>query len=641
MSDPRVALARAAGILPAFTDTTGQTRTTTPETARVVLAAMGLAADTPGAAADQLAALQAAADRRILPPWQVVDAGCAPGLPLPEDCAWELTFEDGSTQEGRGPALPALALGRHALRIGTDVTWLLAAPPALPLPPPGWGITLPLYGLRPPEQGGLGDYVDLARAIAGLGRAGAGFVGINPVHAGFPTAPDDYSPYQPSHRRRLNVLHLSCAEDRAAQGDPLIDYPASNTARTASQERAFAAAPDDPGFEAWRTEGGDDLHRFALHQALSEVHGPFWNAWPAGLQHSDTAEARAFAATRTDRLRFHAWRQWRAEAELHAVAQAASGADMAHGLYLDLAVGTHPFGAETWAEPAQFARGASLGAPPDAFSAQGQVWGISPFNPISLIESGFHALAETLRCQFRYARLLRIDHILGFERAFWVPMEGGLPGAYVEMPRAAMLAVARIEAARAGATVIGEDLGNIPDGLQAAMAASGLLGCRIVQFEQDPGPRFRPAESYDAATLAAFATHDLPTWRGWRAGRDIAARAALGHLDDSAAAEAQAARADEVAAFDAAAPGTPGAPATLEAFLGISGSRLVAHQIEDLLELEDQENLPGTVHEYPNWRRRLPLGPDALARAPQVAATARTMAQNGRGDSPMDPQCND
>lgn len=632
MKDAIFDLAAAVGILPVYTDQTRRDRETTPETARALLAAMGMPAETRTDTAARLAALKAAAARRVLPEWCVLTAATAPALGLPTACTWELTLEDGTCVEGRGDALPVLPMGRHALRIGDDVTWLLAAPPALPLPRPGWGITVPLYGLRPPERGGIGDFKDLQNAVAGLGRAGAGFVGINPIHAGFPAAPDAFSPYAPSHRRRLNVMHLACPVDTAGRGSPLIDYPASMAIRADQEAKAYAETSNDPTFDAFLTGGGVELRRFALHQALSERYGAFWDRWPTALRNPDTDETRAFAEAHPEELRYHAWLQWRADEALRRVAGAADDTGMRHGLYLDLAVGTHPYGAETWAEPDQFAQGTSLGAPPDAFAADGQVWGLAPFNAVALADTGFAALADTLRCQFRYARLLRIDHILGFERAFWVPSEGGLPGAYVSMPREAMLAVTRIEAARAGATVVGEDLGNIPDGLQEAMTRSGLLGCRLVQFEHDAVGAFRTPTGYDPATLAAFGTHDLPSFRGWRAGRDITVRANLGMIDAETSTKARADRAREVSAFDDTADGPPGDTDTLNAFLGSTGSRLVALQIEDLLDIEDQPNLPGTVHDYPNWRRRLPIGPDALRDHPSIAAAARAMALSGRGD---------
>jgi 4-alpha-glucanotransferase len=311
---------------------------------------------------------------------------------------------------------------------------------------------------------------------------------------------------------------------------------------------------------------------------------------------------------------------------------------MGLGLYLDLAVGTHPAGAETWEDRRSFALGASLGAPPDAFSADGQSWGIAPFNPRALIADGFRALAETLRCQLAHAGMLRIDHILGFERAFWVPEDPGARGAYVRMPRDAMLAVARLEAARAGATLIGEDLGNLPRGLRAALRASGILGCRVQMFERswDHPPVYRAPEAFEPVAIASFSTHYLPTWAGWRDGREITARAHLGHIPEAFAQAEHTRREAEVAAFDtmtlAACPaGTdPAGSAAMHGALAASASALVMVQVENVLDIADQPNLPGTVDEYPNWRQRLPLPPVALAQDPRMRATAAIMADAGR-----------
>jgi 4-alpha-glucanotransferase len=207
----------------------------------------------------------------------------------------------------------------------------------------------------------------------------------------------------------------------------------------------------------------------------------------------------------------------------------AKGRGHGRGLYLDLAVGTHPYGAETWEDRDSFAYGASLGAPPDAFSADGQSWGLAPFNPRALVAKGFGPLAETLRCQMALSGAVRIDHILGFDRAFWVP-EGGAPGPMCRMPRAAMLAVVRMEAARAGAVVVGEDLGNVPRGLRGA----GVLGHpRLPRDAVRTGqggetPVFRDPARYPARSIASFSTHDLPTWAGWRKGHEIDARLATG-----------------------------------------------------------------------------------------------------------------
>lgn len=618
MSDPRDALAARLGVLPAYTDVSRTERVTSPETRDALLTAMGAA---PEAAAEALAALEAQAAARHLPAWLVCAAGAEAQVPLAE-ASWALTFEDGRRREGRGAALGPLPLGIHRLEVGGQVTWLLAAPPRLPQPPRSWGVTLPLYGLRTEAEGGVGTYADLAAAVSGLAEAGAGFVGVNPVHAGFPEDPAAYSPYSPSHRRRLNTLYAA-AGAAAAQG-PLIDYAQAVPAQQAALAALYAAEPPGAAFHAWRAAEGAPLEAFATHQALSRLHGAYWPDWPKAFQRPDAPEVARFAAAQAEAITFHAWAQWRAETQLEAARAAGQG--MTFGLYLDLAVGTHPAGAETWAHPGHFARGVSLGAPPDAFSPDGQSWTLAPFDPRALVAEGFRPLAETLRAQLRFAKLLRIDHILGFERAFWVP-EDGTPGAYVDMPTAAMLAVARIEAARAGATLVGEDLGNIPKGLGDSLAASGILGCRVAMFEQIWGgpPQFKPAEGYDAAALTSFGTHDLPTLEGWKVGDDINWRARLGATGTAAA---QKARRAEVAAFAAVAGGLSEPEVT--AFLAKTPSWLVALQIEDILGLTAQPNLPGTIDAHPNWRRRLPVPAAELGRVPALTRAAQDMAQAKR-----------
>ncbi|MCJ1899454.1 4-alpha-glucanotransferase [Paracoccus versutus] len=611
MTDPRLTLAGRMGVLPGFHDLAGQWRETSVETAVALLAAMGLAVPT---AAEAQAALEDHADR--LPQDVICAAGARPDLSLGD---WQLTFENGAEAAGTGP-LPELPLGIHRLRAGGRDYTLLAAPPRLPGPARCWGLVAPLYGI---SETGIGSYADLAVLARGMGEKGAAFLGINPVHAGFPTEPQLFSPYTPSHRRRLNVIHLPGG---VGTPGPRVDYARDIPARMAMLRAEYDAFPGDPGFDAWQTAEGEGLQRFALHQALSVRLGAFWGDWPATLASPDTPAAIAARAELAGEMRFHAWLQWRAERALAAAGLAARDGGMAHGLYLDLAVGTHPFGAETWEDRASFAFGASLGAPPDAFAPQGQNWSLAPFSPLGLRAQAYAPLAETLRRQLQFAGVLRIDHILGFERAYWVP--AAAPGAYVTMPRDAMLAVARIEAARAGnAVIVGEDLGNIPDGLREALAVSGILGCRVAMFERDGWhpPAFRPAESYDRDAIASFSTHDLPTWRGWRQGADITARARIAGQETAAG---QQERAEEVAAFDRLLP-DPGVDA-LHDFLARTPSLLVAVQAELLLDMADQPNLPGTVGEYPNWQLRLPVAAGDFPALPSVARTASIMRDHER-----------
>ncbi|MEL6645931.1 MAG: 4-alpha-glucanotransferase [Pseudomonadota bacterium] len=606
MAASSATLARQYGLISSYKDVLGRRISMRAATRDALLGAMGAGAVPPP---------------RQIPDYVIATPGEAPNLDL--SGAWALTLENGQMQEGRGP-LPPLDLGRHRVEAGGETCWLIVAPAALALPEKTWGVTAPLYALQGRARGGIGSYSDLAVAAEALAGVGAQFLGINPVHAGFPGDPAAFSPYSPSHRRRLSVQHVRFEGEAEVPPADLIDYPAARTAHRAAAEAAFATREADPAFDAWRAEEGPSLERFATYEALAERFGPYWGDWPAEMQSPDTDEVRRFAAAEAHRITYHVWLQYLADRQLAEAAEAAHRAGMRHGLYLDLAVGTHPHGAETWSESDAFAQGVSLGAPPDAFATDGQRWNLAPFNPRALIQTGFEALASTLRCQLRHARLLRIDHILGFERAFWVP-EGGVPGGYVRMPRDAMLAVVRLEAARAGATIVGEDLGNIPHGLRGALAASGILSCRVAMFEGG-----RAAEDYPEAALASFGTHDLPTWAGWRQGADIALRDALGSIDAEAAAQAQRDRAADVARLDAATGDTSGAVDAMHRFLAETPARLVALQIEDILGIAEQPNLPGTVDEYPNWRRTLPVAAGDLGEDPKVQRAAAVMRRAGR-----------
>ncbi len=638
-------LAHLAGIYDDYWDQKGTLRATGAATDIALLEAMGFAVGSEEEIAATLARLQDEAARRALPRWLILEPGTESraALQAPAE-AIRLIRESGETEilpVGPDPVLPAgtevtlppLPVGIHVLSIDGEETTLLVAPPRIELPPPGWGVTLPLYGLRSAEEGGLGDYDDLKQAVTALGRAGASFVGLNPVHAGFPTDKNAFSPYSPAHRRRLATMHIGLGAARPNGGGELIDYPTIVPAHRAALETAFdsfEAEGGDPAFDAWLEAEGGSLERFATHQALSDLHGPYWLHWDTTLRDAFSPTVVAFREANTRAIRFHSWLQWTAERQLAAVSEAAEAEGMRYGLYLDLAVGTHPHGAETWSDGAVFAPGVSLGAPPDAFSPDGQVWALAPFNPHALAAMHFRPLAETLRRQMRFAKLLRIDHVLGFERAFWVPTDADAPGTYVVMPREAMLAVVRIEAARAGAVVIGEDLGNVPDGLQAAMSRSGLLGCRLCMFEQPNHAEFREPEDYTEAALASFGSHDVPVWAGWRAARDVEIRHELGYITDDDYPNALDWRRSEVAGFDRLAGTEDGSADALHRFLGSVKSRLVALQLADILGVVEQDNLPGTVDTHPNWRRRLPVGVAALDGHEDVLRAAEIMKESGR-----------
>jgi 4-alpha-glucanotransferase len=333
--------------------------------------------------------------------------------------------------------------------------------------------------------------------------------------------------------------------------------------------------------------------------------------------------------------------QFLAEEQLVAARGRARAAGMGLGLVADLAVGVRPDGAEVWAEPATFSRGVSLGAPPDAFNPAGQNWQLAPFRPDALRRDGFRSFAETLRAALRWAGAVRIDHILGFARTYWTP-DGGHEGAYVRFPRDELMAVTAIEAHRARALAIGEDLGNVPGGLREAMGARGILGCRLVMFERGAQGAFRPPHDYAEAAVAAFGSHDLPDLSGWWQGADIAARERLGVIDAAEAGRERARRGEARAALlaalaaegllpDAAADPDAAPVLALHRFLARTPSALATLQAENLFPLGGQLNLPGTVAEYPNWRRRVPEAA-AWPTAPLVQAVAAIMrAERPRG----------
>ena len=601
---------RDAGLIWAYRDGAGQQQEAPVESRRAVLAALGYGNRDAALPAD----LQHATSLAIIA-GEGTDWG--PG-------AWVITTEDGSEIRGEG-RLPPLPLGYHRIAHNGWTVHLLSAPTRLPDPARRWGVTLPLFSLWQGTQSGMGTYRQLGVLAEGLARRGAAFLGINPIHAGFPTDTGNFSPYAPSHRRRLNTLHIDTGQVLPDTG-ALIDYPRSIRAQRAALEETFAAFRGDAKFEAWRGAEGAALEEFATYQALSEAYGGYWGAWPLAYQDPKSAEVQRFAGERSQRIRFHAWAQWMAETQLSDSQRRAKAAGMPFGLYLDIAVGTHPHGAETWAERRLFAQGVSLGAPPDLLGPSGQRWGLAPMRPDVLRATGYAAFAQTLRAQLRFCGLLRIDHILGLERSFWLPDD--LPGLYVTMPREDMLAVLRIEAARAGASVIGEDLGTIPDRLRGALDASGVLGCRVAMFERDwegSGDFLRP-EVYTPTALASWGTHDLPTWEGWRHGRDIDWRAQLGEIPDESA--ARAARKAEVAGFDAVAGGSD--MDAMHRHLARSASVLVAVQGEDLTGAVEQANLPGTVHEHPNWCRRLSVPLSGLISAAPLRDLSAIMTEAGR-----------
>lgn len=673
MSGPALqALAEAMGILPQWHDVAGKRHVTTPETQRALLAAMGVAVASEAEAAEALSVRAAEAAARHLPEEVLLTVGAELHLPLAAasgSVEWRLELDDGEQRDGRAEAEIVIAppAGLHRLCLGDERCLVIVAPAQAPSVaevvgrPRAWGVTAALYGLRSARNLGLGDYRDLATAAAGLAALGADFLGINPVHAQG-AACEGISPYTPTCRTAFEPRHIAvdavpgfAASERvrallreesqrlaAAQEATLIDYAAAEATASRALRALFAEFDSRPGrdaerFAAWRQGDGRALEWFALFEAISLSHGADWRRWPDALRGIDSPGVAGFAAAHGAEVRYHAWLQWLAAQQLADAQQRAREAGMGLGLYLDVAVGVRQGGADSWSAPACFAEGVSLGAPPDAFNPAGQNWGLAPFNPTGLRRAAYRPFVQMLRAAMGHAGVVRIDHILGVQRSFWAP-EDGAPGGYVANPLEPLLALIRLEAWRAGCVAVGEDLGSVPPGLRDRLADSGLLGCAVLQFEKEHG-RFRPPSAYRAATLASIGTHDTPTLRGWWSGWDIDRRHEINASDAAAkAAEREARGADRRAlaellhdqglappGLDPAAPPAEADDALAEALhrlLARSSSTLIAVQLDDALGAIEQQNLPGTVDEHPNWRRRYRVAVDALAADPGLRGLA-------------------
>ncbi len=669
MTDALDRLADVRGVAATWIDQRGAEHVTPAETKRALLSAMGVACATEAEAADSLAAHEAAEAARALPR-EIVALPDAPAMiPLRRRVAWRLEREDGTVEEGAdGGALSlALPMGLHRLSAGDETCLIIVAPRAAPSVRDlsgrdrVWGATAPLYGLRSARNLGLGDYEDLAGAAEALAGLGADFIGINPVHARG-AAQTGISPYSPSSRIAIEPAHIAvdrlpglarCAEARrflaeAAEGaadareGPFARYEARNAAAAPALRalfEAFEARPEtDPeraAFARWAAEGGAALESFAVFEALSLRHGPDWRIWPADCATPDAPAVLRFAADHPEEIGFHLWQQWLAERQLSEAQRRARRAGMAFGLYLDLAVGVRPDGADAWAHPEAFVRGVSLGAPPDPLAPAGQNWGLAPFSPAGLRAEAFAPFRRTLRAALSHAGLLRIDHVIGLQQAFWIPDDPDLPGGYVRYPLEALLALLRLEATRAGCAVIGEDLGTVPAGLSRKLNDSGLYGCAIVHFERE-GAALKPPRRYREGALASFGSHDLPTVRGFLAARDNDWRRRVGQFTDEQAAENRAEREADVAALRRMlrAEGRPAETDeevvdSVHASLAEGASAMVAVSLEDALGMVEQPNLPGTLDEHPNWRRRLPVAVEdlrndaALQRIAAILSAAR------------------
>jgi 4-alpha-glucanotransferase len=629
--------AEARGIVTSFTDAGGRRYEVSDATLEAVLAAMGPAPE-PAA----------------WPPVVVARTGrSATWKPPPGEPA---TLVLGTGQERPLPAeLPGdLPPGWHRVEGRTGATTLVVAPGRCHLPAGlevggrAWGWAAQLYAVRSRASWGIGDLGDLAGLLAATAPLGAGFALLNPLHAALPGEP---SPYNPSSRVFRNPLYLRIEDvpelaaldphDRARvaalagagwdlNGRDRIDRPAVYQLKDEALRLAHGALARLPGrrdgLAAYRG-ATPNLERFATFCALQHVHGQDWRDWPAAYRHPGRPEVASFGRQHHQEADYHAWLQWLLDEQL-----AAAGATRAQlGVVNDLAIGFSPNGFDAWSFQDELAPGMSVGAPPDPLGPHGQDWGLPAFVPDRLAAGGYGPFAQTIRAGLAHAAGLRIDHVMGLFRLFWIP-DGAEPaeGTYVRYPADDLLGVLALESAAAGALVVGEDLGTVEPGVRERLAAEGVLSYRLAWFEQDPDGRRRRAADYPRLALAATTTHDLPTVAGFFTGSD------LDHLCDiGVATPGGATRADQEAQRESLcrlledegllAPGERSVPAivaTLYGFLARTPCMLVAATLEDAVEAQDRPNVPGTIDQRPNWSLPLPVVLDDLAADPRVRRLA-------------------
>lgn len=630
MNRSRDKLARLVGIQESYTDIWGQQHGVSGRTKEAILAAMGVDS------------------KPDYPEIHVIKA----------DTACECVVY------GKTIALPALPMGYHEWLVDGRNATLISAPSRCWLPPELadgkriWGVSTQLYGLRSSGNWGMGDFSDLAQLAEKTARMGADILGVNPLHASYPSDPQQFSPYAPSNREFLNYLYIDvaqlagsevdAAQLEALQSAPLVAYIGIAACKKSALEKCFLhfwQQGDFAFFEAFKQQQGVALQQQAVFDALSEHFSDagWYGEWPEAYQRHTSPDVQAFSRDHRERVEFYSWLQYVSDQQLAYAQDHARASGMLLGLYRDLAVGSSTGGAETWLNPTRFVRGVTVGAPPDSYNIKGQNWGLPPFNPLVMRQESMQPLIQLLRANMRHAGALRIDHAFGLSRQFWVPQD--MPpteGAYVSYPFEAMLAVLRVESHRNQCLVIGEDLGTFPPGYKEQAAASGVLSYRLLYFEREADGSFIQPENYPALALASVSTHDLPTLAGWRAGLDIDLREQLNlypQLDmaksDRTDRQRDRKQLDEAMALQNL-DGDVAESAQL--YLARSPAILVMVQLEDVLEMQEQANLPSTIDEHPNWRRKLPVPLEAIgAEDSPLAQLAQKLNKERQRQSPAHP----
>lgn len=681
-------LASRAGLAVDWIDANGRPQHVQPDALRAVLKGLGHPADTDAEIEASLDELEQAQQSKHLPPLLTVDSGESLDLAryFEPDTLCRVHLEQGETLELRldgNAVLPGvIALGYHQVQIN-DQTFTLAVAPthcysvaeAVDCQPArAWGISAQLYSLRRLNDGGFGDTLALEHLARAAAERGADALAISPMHAMFSADPQRYSPYSPSSRLFLNSLYASPAcilgerEVRNAiealgiadelhdlEQLDLIDWPAAAQAkqrllRALYEDFRHGHHPQHADFLSFRQTGGEALEnhcRFEAVQAMRAAAGESldWRHWPAEWRTPQSPALATFAEEHREEVGFYAFAQWLIARCLERAQQAARGSGMGVGLIADLAVGADGGGSQAWSRQDELLANLTVGAPPDILNRAGQGWGISAFSPEGLKRHGFRAFIEMLRANFAHAGGLRIDHVMGLQRLWVIPMDASpKEGAYLYYPVDDMLRLLALESHRHQAIVLGEDLGTVPDGLREKLIGRAILGMRVLLFEQGHDGQFKPILDWPDNALATTSTHDLPTLNGWWHSRDIDWNIQLGLIDAPTVEQWSEHRLRERQALRQALSQDPQnfvdeirneTDHMIDAsvrYLGHTRAPLVLLPLEDALGIEEQANLPGTTDTHPNWRRRLPgeaaslLDNAGAARRLELLAVARNQA---------------
>ena len=666
-------LAEAHGVSTEYWDYHGNLAAPSRATLVAVLAALGVEAGTDEEIETSLAQVEITPWRRTLPPSVVARAGEEVRVPvhvpdgagvrvhvdledgsrreLPQTDDWTLPHDVDGVLTGRATfALPAdLPLGWHALVADIDASPaceahsatppLAVTPDRLELPASlgerGWGVMAQLYSVRSRGSWGIGDADDLTELASLLGDEGADFLLINPLHASEPAGTMTPSPYLPVTRRFVNPIYIrpeAIAEvarlsgprrslvqwafeevkDSDLSAEP-IDRDAVWKAKREALEVIFAAGRSrarQRDFERFRAEQGEGLERFALWCALSEKYGELQD-WPETLRDASNAFVANEARTLTERIDFYAWMQWIVDEQLGRAQSEARASGMGLGIMGDLAVGVHPRGADAWSDPESFAAGIEAGAPPDMYNQLGQNWSQPPWSPTRLAESAYAPLRDMMRTVLRHAGALRMDHIIGLFRLWWIPRGMGADqGAYVRYDHEAMVGVVLLEAYRAGAVIIGEDLGTVEPWVRDYLASRGVLGTSVLWFEkQQDGWPLQP-DAYRYLSLSTVNTHDLPPTAGYLADEHVTLRERLGLLTEpveQVRAEARVERERMLTRLreHGLLRNDPSEREIVEAlyrYIVRTPSALIGIALVVGVGERRTQNQPGTDQEYPNWK---------------------------------------